>query len=151
MRRTHRVAIELVVLIIAVMMLGDVVPRARAQQALRQQGRDVASIDVALQQPNASLQSADEADKRLREGTTFVEQAGTFKAAGDRVLFRVDGRNDSLHVLENLALERIWNMLADTRGRQWSVSGTVTEYRGRNFLLIQRAVLCNITYDTAAP
>jgi hypothetical protein len=44
-------------------------------------------------------------------------------------------------VLENLALERIVRILNETRGqRQWLVSGTITEYRGSNYLLISKAV-----------
>jgi hypothetical protein len=43
-------------------------------------------------------------------------------------------------------------MLDDTRGRLWSASGTVTEYRGHNYLLLDRAVVrARDSEPTAAP
>ncbi len=71
----------------------------------------------------------------------MTNQLGTFKLTGDRITFFPEGEADSLRVLENLALERIWKMLDEMSGRQWSVNGAVTEYRGHNFLLIERAVV----------
>ncbi len=125
-----------IVTIVAASMALEMVPWASAQQNRpRARSGGVASIDTALQQP-LKVQT-----KQLREGVVLDEQLGTFKTAGDRILFQLAGQGDELKVLENLALERIWKMLNDTRGRQWSVSGTVTEYRGGNYLLIDRVVL----------
>ena len=45
-------------------------------------------------------------------------------------------------VLENLNLERIARVLGDDPdARQWSVTGSITEYRGGNYLLVTRAIL----------
>jgi hypothetical protein len=45
-------------------------------------------------------------------------------------------------VLENLALQRISQVLDENRGpRQWIVSGLITEYRGSNYLLVTKAVI----------
>ena len=44
--------------------------------------------------------------------------------------------------LENLNLQRIARTIADNPvPLQWSVTGTITEYRGANFLFVRRAVL----------
>ncbi len=80
--------------------------------------------------------------KPIREGTPLDNTLGTFKATGDRMSFYVDANDGrGFRVLENLALERIWHIFDNTKGRQWSVSGVVTEYRGENFLILNRAVL----------
>jgi len=88
-----------------------------------------------------SLPQVREPAEQLREGTVLKNLAGTFKLAGDRITFCPSDQEAAFPVLENLALERIWGMLESVGGRSWSVSGTVTEYRGRNYLLIDRAVV----------
>lgn len=77
---------------------------------------------------------------RLREGTA-LETLGSFKLTGDRIMFySADKRR--FGTLENLNLERIARMVSDSPDTlQWSVSGTVTEYQGSNYLLVARAVL----------
>ncbi|NLX56660.1 MAG: hypothetical protein GXY58_16250 [Planctomycetaceae bacterium] len=79
--------------------------------------------------------------QRLREGTTLQNVTGTFEVSGGQIVFCVGETEAYLEVLENLALERIAAMLENTAGRAWQVSGTVTEYQGRNYLLIDRAVV----------
>jgi len=79
---------------------------------------------------------------RLREGSEVDDLLGEFLRMRDRITFQTRDRNLSLQPLENLALERIARVLDETRERRlWTVSGTVTEYRGANYLLITRAVL----------
>ena len=88
---------------------------------------------------------ATKSPERLREGTRLIDVVGTFQAiGGDSVSFspKASENKDSFRVLENLALERISNALEANRGpRQWIVSGTITEYRGANYLLVTRAVI----------
>ena len=79
-------------------------------------------------------------DFRLREGMKFVDRIGELNESGGRISFRQDGQSQSLLLLENLALERVSDDL-DQTGRKWSVSGIVTEFKGSNYLLLQRAVL----------
>jgi hypothetical protein len=44
--------------------------------------------------------------------------------------------------LENLNLERVASVINENPEQlQWSVSGTITEYRGANYLLVSRATL----------
>ncbi len=79
---------------------------------------------------------------RRREGATIAKQLGYFEAVGDRWVFRALDDSTRLVSLENLALERVARAVAEHTGRlRWSISGTLTEYRGANYLLITRAVL----------
>jgi hypothetical protein len=108
----------------------------------RRQRHESVAIDTLHQNP--------EPTRQIREGSTLKNELGTFQIVGDRVVFSpADGRI-SFPVLENMALERVWRMLEEVGGRQWCVSGMVTEYRGRNFLLLERAVVRVGTEDPAA-
>jgi len=87
---------------------------------------------------------------RLREGVKLVNQIGELRYHGDGVAFYPDGETHSLQLLENLALERVSHDLDQTH-RKWSVTGVVTEYKGSNFLLLQRAVLKARPSTTSGP
>jgi hypothetical protein len=78
----------------------------------------------------------------LREGSELVDQRGYFKPVRDRlVFFTTDGRRQ-MTGLENLALERIQQAVSDNPTQQdWIVTGSITEHRGSNYLLIRRALL----------
>jgi hypothetical protein len=79
---------------------------------------------------------------RIREGTALVEQAGVFQTAGDRVTFLTSDDQRRFVVLENLQLERITRAVGDNvTPPQWTVSGTVTEFCGTNYLFVDWAVL----------
>jgi hypothetical protein len=78
----------------------------------------------------------------LRQGTELDNVIGEFQSTGDRILFQPRDREAGWLVLENLALERVARAVEEIRQPGlWSVSGTLTEFRGANFLLISRAVL----------
>ncbi len=85
---------------------------------------------------------------RLREGTEIIGQTGYFRQDGEGAVFVTD--NDyELGGLPNLNLERIVRTLKtadETQSIRWRVSGTITEFSGRNYLFITRAV-----YKSAAP
>ena len=84
-------------------------------------------------------------DDQLREGVELVDQPGTFKMAGDRVVFFLAHGKQQVIGLENLDLERIVRILGDnTNPLDWFVSGTVTEFRGTNYLLVRRATFRNV-------
>jgi hypothetical protein len=84
------------------------------------------------------------ADRHLREGTEIVDVPGSFRVSGGRVIFSPTDGRQSLIGLENLNLERVSRALADHPEQpEWIVTGTVTEYRGTNFLLLRRVVLKN--------
>ena len=55
------------------------------------------------------------------------------------VTFSPEGSKESYRVLENLALQRVVQVLEDNRGpRKWVISGLITEYRGSNYLLLTK-------------
>ena len=88
----------------------------------------------------ATALSANESTSLLREGEV-IEVVGKLELAGDRATFTPQNSDVSLRVLENLALERVIQVLSESRDeRQWLVSGVVTEYRGGNYLLIHKAI-----------
>jgi hypothetical protein len=85
---------------------------------------------------------------RLREGTRLRDATGRFSQSGDTLSF-IDEEGRQIAGLPNLNLERILRMLKTVEEPEsitWSVSGTVTEFSGRNYILISRAV-----YKAAAP
>jgi hypothetical protein len=82
--------------------------------------------------------------QREREGTNLVDVPGYFKLTGDRATFFPAGGETHYLALENLNLERIAAAISDIPEQvPWRVSGTVTEYRGANFLLVTKAILQN--------
>jgi len=85
-----------------------------------------------------------DADRPVREGSEITDEVGTFKLTGDRaVFFSTDGHHRWCG-LENLNLERIVRIVADTPEQlEWTVSGSITEYRGNNYLLVKRAIMRN--------
>ena len=81
-------------------------------------------------------------ERRLREGTEIKEQLGYFRPVGGRVTFFTADGKDRLVGLENLALERIAQQIdEELTPLQWSVDGRITEFRGANYLIVDRAVL----------
>lgn len=88
--------------------------------------------------------------KRLREGTTFQGKRVFFRALGNRTVMHSLEGNESYVCLENLNLERILKAIDDKPARGvWKVDGTFTEFRGENFVLIQRAVVSPTDYAPA--
>jgi len=89
-----------------------------------------------------SAQQQQEKMKRLREGAEIVDSEGTFEWIGDRLSFVQDGEKVVLKILENRMMERVVQAQEGSTGELvWVVSGTVTEYRGGNFLLMKHVVL----------
>jgi hypothetical protein len=89
-----------------------------------------------------AVTEVDLAKLRLREGTRLQDVAGRFRQNGELLTF-IDPENREIAGLPNLNLERIIRMLKTVEEPEsitWSVSGTVTEFSGRNYLLISRAV-----------
>jgi hypothetical protein len=79
---------------------------------------------------------------RVREGTRLAGRLGQFTQLGDRLSFSPERSSTQLVVLENLVLDRVSHILTDTSDAlTWSVSGRVTEFRGANFVFLERAVV----------
>lgn len=82
------------------------------------------------------------ANLRLREGLVITDRGGFFRHDGDGAVFITEDGYE-LTALPNLNLERIIRTLKsadEAQSIRWSVSGKVTEFSGRNYLLISRAV-----------
>jgi len=78
---------------------------------------------------------------RVREGTELVDQTGAFQIVGERVVFVAERNSQRFVALENLNLERIARTVAShPYPLQWRVSGRITEFRGNNFILVERAI-----------
>lgn len=79
----------------------------------------------------------------LREGTRIVGKRGYFRTAGDRITFFTSDGTGRFVSLENLNLERVARAIAKENPArlEWSVTGTVTEYRGANYLVVESAIL----------
>ena len=141
MRPTSRTVVGLIVAVAATTTCCDMVSSVSAQQSgARLRRRGAVSFESATGEalPGTTGQKR---QTRMREGVLVEEQLGTFQVAGDRITLKLPDQEQPIVILENLALERVWKVLDDTRGRQWVVSGRVTEYRGKNFLILHRAVL----------
>lgn len=84
---------------------------------------------------------------KTREGSEWKNQRGRFTLVGDRVSFTPSDRALNIVVLENLNLERIVRTIeesrtvADADQLEWTIDGVLTEFRGTNFLLLNRSVL----------
>lgn len=101
-----------------------------------------------LSRSSISDKAESEATRRLREGTIISDQTGFFREDGDGATFVADTGLE-FGALPNLNLERVVRLLKSAEepsSIRWSVAGEVTEFSGRNFLLVSRAV-----YKSAAP
>ena len=97
---------------------------------------------------DAAQVDAEQAKLRLREGTRLRDVIGHFRQNGEILIF-IDSEKREIGGLPNLNLERISRMLKTVEEPEsiaWSITGTITEFSGKNFLLISRAV-----YKAATP
>lgn len=87
---------------------------------------------------------------RLREGTALRGLIGTIRPVGERWTLFLAQRDERYILLENLALERILRTNASfTEAPDWTIDGTVTEFRGQNYLLIEKALIGRVTAPPA--
>lgn len=100
------------------------------------------AVSIAVAQESEQAQSETGAAKRfrVREGTKMKDQVGSFTITGDRAKFTTSDGNEFIG-LENLNLARVMATIRDDPGKEWSVSGLITEYQGHNYVLITRAIL----------
>ena len=87
------------------------------------------SADVGLREPG----------KMTREGARIESKLMTVRSSGDNLVLEVEDDKHLFEALENLALERVQQAVrADSADKRWIVTGQATEYRGRNYILIER-------------
>ncbi|HEY0007589.1 MAG TPA: hypothetical protein VGB55_02600 [Tepidisphaeraceae bacterium] len=85
----------------------------------------------------------------LREGSYIVDRVGRLARASDgqgwEFVFEADGRalkDPPLRILPNLKLMLMEDQLKDTRrDLKFRVTGLITEYRGRNHVLMEKVVV----------
>jgi hypothetical protein len=75
------------------------------------------------------------------EGGRIVDQIGYFQAAGSRLTFVSADNRAHFVALENQNLERVSQAIAESGQSQWLVSGTISHYRGEDFILLSQAEL----------
>ncbi len=77
--------------------------------------------------------------KIMREGARLESRLMLVRSSGESLLLETEDDKQAFEALENLALERILQAVrADSGDKRWLVTGQVTEYRGRNFILLER-------------
>ncbi len=117
----------------------EVIPESKADPF-----QSVQNVQRSSESPTDGHRTSGRTSMRRREGEWY-EGLGRFVFNGERVSFVPHEGPESFRVLENLALERVTRILEDPSGlgqkRLWRVAGRMTEYRGMNYLLLERAVL----------
>ncbi|HZZ42447.1 MAG TPA: hypothetical protein VFE58_05890 [Tepidisphaeraceae bacterium] len=85
--------------------------------------------------------------KLVREGTYVVDRTGRLRKTDDgqheEFVFDSDGttmQDPPMVILPNLALMQMENATLTSRDRKFRITGMVTEYRGRNCVLLDKAV-----------
>ena len=85
----------------------------------------------------------------LREGTFLVDRVGRLSRSSDgsqaEFVFESDGtalQDPPLVIVPNLKLQQMEDAVANSvRDPRFRVSGMVTEYRGRNYILLEKVVV----------
>jgi len=106
-----------------------------------------AASGTRVQSPNNALSDStkefsEATKKRIREGTIIQDQTGFFRSDGEGATF-VSDEGLEFGGLPNLNLERVVGTLKtaeEPKSIRWIVSGMTTEFSGRNYLLISRAI-----------
>lgn len=82
---------------------------------------------------------ASKKDFVLREGTNVEFERVICENRGERLVLEIPETHSSYIALENLAAQRILEALVDNESdRYWSCTGSLTEFRGKNFLMLKR-------------
>ena len=104
------------------------------------------SSDQVVEDKNENMVSITEIGARevkelkIREGQLIKDEKAKFKLNGIRFMLHRSDDHRPLTVLENLALERVAEYISKSGANAtWLVEGTITEYRGENYILLTRA------------
>ncbi|PQO29380.1 hypothetical protein DTL21_25275 [Bremerella cremea] len=101
------------------------------------QDTDTGQTDMARQEEERFQKK-----NRLREGAEIVDQIGSFEWIGDRLSFSPEEGDHVFKILENRMMERVVQTQETSTGKLvWVVTGTITEYRGSNYLLMKHVIL----------
>ncbi len=101
----------------------------------------VAAIPAVVPDSGETTVGDERAGQLLREGARLVNQPATCRSVGDRLLVELPHTSLPLAVLENLAAQRILKAIQDDiGGGQWIINGSITEFQGRNYILLDRVL-----------
>ena len=120
-------------------------PRGDAAEPLQPAGNVPTGVDEAAPAPAPETPSAT-GRPLVREGTPLLDRIGRLTPSADGTSFQInfesDGRTLSeppMTLLPNRRLMELESRLRTSyRDLKLSVSGEVTEYRGKNYLLLSR-------------
>ena len=102
-------------------------------------GSNLAAGDGRNDDKPAPVTALRSPDKLMREGARLESRVMIVRSSGDSLTLEAEDDKQAFEALENLALERILQSVrADSNDKRWLVTGQVTEYRGRNFLMLER-------------
>ncbi|RMF39658.1 MAG: hypothetical protein D6753_13235 [Planctomycetota bacterium] len=98
-----------------------------------------AAVNTTGGPPQRGRSMPQDAEERLlREGMTIQSPAATCRYNGDRLTVDLEGNGYPLIVLENLLAQRIADALQiDPTDNAWRIEGEVTEFGGRNYVLLR--------------
>jgi hypothetical protein len=75
----------------------------------------------------------------MREGTRIESRSAVCRFNGERLNVDLEEFERPILALENLAAQRILDTIRnDPNDDQWLLTGTITEFRGSNYLLLER-------------
>jgi hypothetical protein len=102
-------------------------------------GSNLAAGDGASRTETTSDAGLREPSKLIREGSRIETKLMVARSVGDNLILEMEDDKQSFEALENLALERILQAVrADSGDKRWLITGQATEYRGRNYILLER-------------
>ena len=102
-------------------------------------GSNLAAGDGASRTETTADAGAREPGKLIREGARIESKLMVVRSTGEQLILETEEDKQSFEALENLALERILQAVrADAGDKRWLVTGQATEYRGRNYILLER-------------
>lgn len=102
-------------------------------------GSNLAAGDGRNDEKSVASVAVREPAKLMREGARLESRLMIVRSSGENLTLEAEDDKQSFEALENLALERILQAVrADSNDKRWLVTGQVTEYRGRNFILLER-------------
>jgi hypothetical protein len=124
--------------------------RATVNRSNPQYSQDDVPVSTGLD--NAGNATApvetERASTRLREGREVREPQAVFQWMGERMNCVLPQHKTSVIVLENLALERVYELMSRQESvATWEIEGVVTEHQGRNYILLKRAVINSVDVD----
>lgn len=102
-------------------------------------GSNLAGGDGAARTEGTAEPPIREPGKLIREGARIESKLMLVRSAGENLILESEDDKQSFEALENLALERVLQAVrADSGDKRWLVTGQATEYRGRNYILLER-------------